>query len=105
MLKLDEHSNEGSVAAKKLDQIELSLAENPTTGYRWNLKAAGEPVCKLENTSFDPPAAGVGRGGTRRWLFNVVESGVATIELAYERSFEREKDPAKTFQVTVRASD
>jgi inhibitor of cysteine peptidase len=105
MLKLDEHSNEGSVTAKKLDQLELSLAENPTTGYRWNLKSAGEPVCKLENTFFDPPSNVVGRGGTRRWLFHVVESGAATIELAYERSFEREKSPAKTFKVTIRASD
>jgi inhibitor of cysteine peptidase len=105
MLKIDQNSNEGSVDAKRLDQLNLSLAENPTTGYRWNLKSAGEPVCKLEKTFFDSSALPVGRGGTRKWLFNVVESGAATIELAYERSFEREKSPAKTFKVTIRASD
>jgi inhibitor of cysteine peptidase len=104
LLKMDEHSNGKTVKVHKLDTIELSLAENPTTGYRWDLRSSGEPVCRLKDTSFDSPAERIGQGGRRRWLFQVVASGQATIELAYQRSFEREKRPAKTFQVTIQAN-
>ncbi|MBV8709319.1 MAG: hypothetical protein JO028_19175, partial [Acidobacteriaceae bacterium] len=41
ILKIDEHSNGQTVTAKKLDGVELFLPENPTTGYRWDLKSSG----------------------------------------------------------------
>lgn len=101
--KIDEHSNGQTVTAKKLDELELSLAENPTTGYSWNLKSSGEPVCKLENTVYESPSERIGQGGRRRWLFKIVESGQATLELAYQRPFERDKPPAKSFKVNIQA--
>ena len=104
ILQIDEHSNEETVTIKKFDELELSLAENPTTGYRWEVKSSGEPVCQLKNTFFDSPSERIGQGGRRRWLFQVVELGRATIELAYQRSFEREKRPVKTFKITIRAN-
>ena len=104
ILKIDEHSNGQTVTAKKLDGLELLLPENPTTGYSWNLKSSGEPVCKLENTVYESPSQRIGQGGRRMWLFKVVEPGQATIELAYQRPFERGKPPANTFKVTIRAN-
>jgi inhibitor of cysteine peptidase len=103
MLHVDQTFNERELALAKADIFELSLAENPTTGYRWEFKSNGEPVCKLVSTGFDASSGGVGRGGTRLWQFQVVESGVAKIELAYRRAFEPDKPPAKAFNLTVRA--
>jgi inhibitor of cysteine peptidase len=103
MLHVDQTFNERELALAKADIFELSLAENPTTGYRWEFKSNGEPVCKLVSTGFDASSGGVGRGGTRLWRFQVVESGVAKIELAYRRAFEPDKPPAKAFNLTVRA--
>lgn len=102
-MHIDETFNRREITVEKLDIFELSLAENPTTGYRWEFKSDGEPVCKLVSTEFDTSSGGVGRGGTRRWRFQVVGTGAATIELAYRRVFEPDKPPAKTFELTVRS--
>ena len=105
MLHIDQTYNQREVAVAKLDTFELSLAENPTTGYRWEFKSKGEPVCRLVSTQFDASSGSVGTGGTHRWRFQVVGTGVAAIELAYERSFEADKPPAKTFELTVRSNE
>lgn len=105
MLQIDQTFDGREVNAKKLDKVELSLPENPTTGYRWDLKSSGEPVCKLNGTQYDAPTDAVGRGGTRRWEFSIVAAGVTTIQLDYRRSFEPSKPAAKTFSVTVRATE
>jgi inhibitor of cysteine peptidase len=105
MIRIDESQNQREVPAKTGDHIELSLPENPTTGYRWELKADGSPVCRPErDSSYQPPEGGVGRGGVRTWAFAVVAAGTAGIELQYRRSFEAGAAPAKTFSVRVRAA-
>jgi len=103
MLQVDQTFNQREVAVAKLDIFELSLAENPTTGYRWEFKSNGEPVCRLVSTEFDASSGAMGRGGTRHWRFQVVGTGVATIALEYRRSFETDKPPARAFELTVRS--
>jgi len=84
--------------------LELALGENPTTGYSWELEETGAPVCALRLSSFDAPSSGVGRGGTRRWLFEAVQVGVGHIALVYRRAWE-DKPPARTFRLTVRVEE
>jgi inhibitor of cysteine peptidase len=103
LLRIDQSYDGKEVSAKKLDQLELSLPENPTTGYRWNLKSTGEPVCKLDGSDSDAPAGGVGRGIIRHWRFTVVAPGMSTIDLENRREFETDKPPAKTFTIRLRA--
>ena len=105
MLHVDQTFNRREVAVAKLDAFELSLAENPTTGYRWEFKSNGAPVCRLVSTEFDASSGGVGSGGTRRWRFQVTGTGAATIELAYRRVFEADKPPARTFELTLRSKE
>ena len=101
MLHIDQTFNQREIAVAKLDTFELSLPENPTTGYRWEFRSNGEPVCRLVSTEFDASLGGIGSGGNRRWRFQVAETGVATIKLVYQRAFETDKPPAKSFEVTV----
>jgi len=105
MLQVDQSFDGREVNAKKLDKLELSLPENPTTGYRWDLKSSGEPVCKMTETHYDAPTDAVGKGGTRRWEFTIVATGATTIQLDYRRSFEPSNAAAKTFSLTVRATE
>jgi inhibitor of cysteine peptidase len=105
MLQIDQSFDGREVNANKLDKLQLSLPENPTTGYRWDLKSSGEPVCKLNDTHYDAPTDAVGRGGTRRWEFSIVAAGVTTIQLEYRRSFEPSNPAAKSFSLTVRATE
>jgi inhibitor of cysteine peptidase len=105
MIQIDENYDGRNVSAKILDKLELSLPENPTTGYRWEFESNGEPVCKLDSTEYQATAGGVGSGGVRRWKFSVVAAGTSSIRLKYRRSFETGKPPAKTFALNVSATE
>ena len=54
MLHID-MSVDGSVIEMRLAEIvELSLAESPATGFRWNLRAGGAPILALVADSLRP---------------------------------------------------
>src|SRR5262249_61291869 len=82
----------------------LSLPENPTTGFTWELHESPAPACALRDTTFDPPAAGVGRGGTRRWRFEAVPPATSTLALVYLRASEK-PPPAPPSPLTVRVAE
>jgi inhibitor of cysteine peptidase len=103
MIQVDKSANNTQTVLAAGQTLEISLPENPTTGFRWELKAAGEPVCAARGDTFDAPAAGIGKSGTRRWRFEAVGKGTGNIELIYRRAWEQDKPPAETFRLTVRA--
>ena len=47
--------------------MELRLAENPTTGYRWTFLANGEPSCVVLSDHFERPTGPPGQGGEHTW--------------------------------------
>ena len=102
MVQVDRSANNTQTALALGQTLEISLSENPTTGFRWELKAAGEPVCAARGDNFDAPPPGVGKGGTHRWRFEAVAKGTGNIELVYRRAWEQDKPPAETFRLTVR---
>ena len=105
-VKVDQNSNRGELRVRTGDTLALMLEENPTTGYRWEVKSSGEPVCSLTKTDFHAASGHLtGRGGERHWLFRIVKPGSAALELSYRRPFEREQSPARTFRVIVRAAN
>ena len=101
-VQVDQSSNNKEVNLAAGQTLEIALAENPTTGFRWELKAAGGPACAARGDTLDAPAAGVGKSSTRRWRFEAVGKGTGTIELVYRRAWEQDKPPAETFRLTVR---
>jgi inhibitor of cysteine peptidase len=84
-------------------ELRISLAANPTTGYRWGLDGAvpsqleqvGEPSYSAESTA-------IGAGGTEVWTFSAKSPGEGTLKLKYFRSFEPTAPPAQTFAVTTK---
>ncbi len=103
MLEIDETMTGGEVEVGLGDSFEVRLAENPTTGHRWRLHVAGEPVVDVEEDSFQRSGAAHGAGGVRLWRFRTVQVGVANLELAYRRGWE--ENAAKTFRIAVRVSE
>jgi inhibitor of cysteine peptidase len=84
------------------DRILVSLAENPTTGYRWELQAPNGRLA-LEDDTFEMVAdPAVGRGGTRRFAFSAKAPGSVTIALRLTRAWARAEPPLQTFSVDVR---
>lgn len=103
--RADESSEGQEIVLSVGDKLELSLDENPTTGFQWQLTAKGEPVCELESDSFlEPSSSLVGRGGEHRWRFKAARPGQGEIKLLYRRPWEQEGAAARTYTLYVRVS-
>jgi len=101
MVQVDKSYNEREVILAVGDVVEISLAENPSTGFRWELKDKPKPACSLVKSWFESAAGPPGKGGTRRWQFQAVHSGTGEISLEYRRPWEQGTPPGRTFHLTV----
>jgi inhibitor of cysteine peptidase len=82
------------------DRFEVTLPENPTTGYRWQLHSPVSPILEVEDDSFAGAAPGrVGAGGLRSWRFRTLKVGLARLVIDNRRSWE--PAPIGTFEVTI----
>jgi inhibitor of cysteine peptidase len=104
MLQIAQDENGREVTLAVGEVVELSLPENRTTGFHWELKAKGGPVCELVKDEFEPSVGPTGSGGIHRWQFKAVRAGSGEIELHYRRPWEQNAAPARTYQVSVRVS-
>jgi len=96
-------SENGQEVTLALGQVlELALSENPTTGFRWDLKSKAGPACELAEDSFAPPGGPPGNGGIHRWRFRAVHPGNGEIELEYRRPWRKDAAPAKVYKLSVR---
>lgn len=89
MLLTEEHDG-STVTARVGDTIEVSLAENPSTGYRWDVTELDDSVVSAGESSFSPAGDGIGAGGSRHMVFRVRHAGITRIELTLRRNW----DPA-----------
>lgn len=101
-MKYNESSNGHEVEAKVSEELEITLSEARTAGYRWVTKSAGEPALQLMKEPAQPNTAGVGGAGHHLWQFRAVAAGTANIEFQYVRPWENSGDPARTFVLNVR---
>jgi inhibitor of cysteine peptidase len=102
MIRVDRSYNGREVTLAVGEVVEISLAENPTTGFRWDLEVKPEPACTLVNSTFEPATGPPGKGGTHRWQFRAARSGTGEILLEYRRPWERNTPPGQTFKLSLR---
>ena len=99
----DSHSGE-EVNVDAGNLLIVTLESNPTTGFTWRLaEITDEAVLEQVSQNFEPPGAGapVGAGGKEVWTFKALEKGESTISMEYQRPWEEDTPPAKTFVLTV----
>ena len=84
------------------DRITLTLPENPTTGYRWDLEqhdaSALEPA---ESPDFRPAGPATGAGGARSFSFVARTPGEHSLTLSRRRPWEKQAPAADNFRVTL----
>jgi predicted secreted protein len=103
MEQLDEGADGREIELAAGDEFELTLGENPTTGFRWRVAADGSPACALVADEFRAPGeARPGQGGSHAWRFRAERAGESRIELSYARAA---GDAARTFTLRVRVKD
>jgi len=94
-----------TVPASVGEQFTVSLEENPTTGYEWDMKAG--PGLTLVGDEFVGPSPSpsplMGAGGTHSWVFRVDKAGTLTLTGLYVRQWEADGKSAADFSLTIEA--
>ena len=70
------------------EKLSLTLAENPTTGFRWAIAPFPDDVLEKSGSGFSAgDNCGVGGGGNRTFDFVARKTGVATFALSLQREW------------------
>ena len=100
--EFNESNNEDTVDVTVGSEMILSLDENPTTGFEWNMTITGLEIVNDEYLPSDTSGQMVGSGGTHVWYLKANEVGTATIMGIYKRSWEETTGEEMAFDMTVR---
>jgi inhibitor of cysteine peptidase len=88
------------------DQINVSLDEKPSTGYRWEIEQADTTVLVPgARTYVQAQGTGVGGGGMMSLSFAARSPGTAAIRMKLWRPWEGEASVRARFAVTVVVQD
>lgn len=90
------------------DTVTVQLISNPTTGFQWQFAAppVDGKVMTLREDKFIPPQGQLcGAPGKRRLSFQAEGPGRTGVHLIYVRSWEKNRPPAKEFNLTVIVGD
>ena len=97
-----EQDANSTVSLNVSDTLEVVLDGNPTTGYQWEKEAGNEAIVKqVGEAEFKADSDALGSGGKVTLRFEAVGAGQTVLRLIYQRSFEPDAPPLKTFEVTV----
>jgi inhibitor of cysteine peptidase len=88
------------------EPVVIRLAENPTTGYLWNIDQLDENVLSVEGSEFSQSPGGglVGAGGIRTIRLRPKGPGVTQLSLTNKRPWEGDASAVGQFAVTLRIS-
>jgi len=103
-ITVTEHNDGGQVSAQVGDTIEIHLAENATTGYRWETYDLDPHLLELEEATGNYRSGAVGSGGEVQFRIKVRATGSATLRLKCWRRWEGEGGVLKRFVVKIDAS-
>jgi inhibitor of cysteine peptidase len=98
-LELNHDADGSEVAVAVGESFELRLAENPTTGYRWQVAAESSPAIRVIGDSFRLEGDAVGAPGMREWRLQADRPGTHSLVLVEKRSWEEKV--VKRFMVKV----
>jgi inhibitor of cysteine peptidase len=101
-MQYDERANGREVEAKVNEELEISLPETSTAGYKWVTKGGAEPVLRLREETSQANGAGVGGSGHHLWHYQAAQAGTGTIEFEYRRPWDKNAEPERTFVLKVR---
>src|SRR5439155_22373642 len=81
------------------DRVTVSLPENPTTGYRWQVDV-DDAVLRLVDDRFEAPTEARGASGRRVLVFDTARPGTTTLRLENRRRWGTDP-PAEAFAVDL----
>ena len=95
-------SNGHLIFMKTGGNLTLKLAENPTTGYQWNLTVSnGLKVVSDTYVPSDTTGTLVGSGGTHIWEIQAEQAGMQSVDAVYKRSWEPVVGNESTYTLAI----
>ena len=83
--------------------LQVSLNENPSTGFRWSLDAPNDEILEMLNSDYVPATGpGLGGGGQHVWRFRAKNTGEARLILKLWRSWEGDQSIVERLEFTIR---
>jgi len=90
---------------KRGDELIVSLAENPTTGFRWAVEANAAPCLSAASSEFQPSgASAAGAGGHRVFRFLAASPGKSQLRLVLRQEWQPNA-PASRFDLSIHVAD
>ncbi len=83
------------------EELQLSLPENPTSGYGWDLETAPGPVLEPLGDAFREGASAVGSGGRVEFGFRGRHPGAVTLCLRQWRPWAGEDSVIARYQLQI----
>ncbi len=103
-VKLTETDSGSSVVLRQGQMLEVSLQENGTTGYLWEIVPGAESILSAQGSSYvatNPDPMLSGGGGVRTFTFMAAASGNAVLRIILRQPWMTNVAPAKTFEAAI----
>ncbi|KUK61653.1 MAG: putative pprotein [Methanoculleus marisnigri] len=94
----NETNNNETVTLPVGSEITISLDENPTTGYSWNVTSSAG-LSYVNDTYIAPETGLMGAGGVHVWEYLAAETGTGEFSAIYTRSWENVTGNETTFSM------
>ncbi|NLA39502.1 MAG: protease inhibitor I42 family protein [Methanomicrobiales archaeon] len=95
----NETDNNADVKLPAGSRITISLDENPTTGYEWNITSTRG--LQYVSDVFIPPSTGlIGAGGVHEWQYIAAEKGTGEFSAIYWQPWENVTGDETAFSIT-----
>ena len=101
---LEQKDDGNIVELKQGDTLIITLDANPSTGYSWYVVETNLSILKNEKKEFQPDSNLLGAPGKEILQFTALENGETKLVLGYLRLWEKEKQPLRSFSVTVKVT-
>lgn len=102
---LTEADNGKTLRLKPLEEVNVTLSSNPTTGYNWEMveqvESAAVVVVSKEFKASEDTSARVGAGGIMNFRLRLIKAGRFTLTFIYRRSWEKVHEPERIFRITL----
>lgn len=103
MLEITQAMNSRKADVAVGDEFAIELAENPTTGYRWQIQEMDKSAFEVLEDAFSPASGAVGAGGIRRWLIRARLPGDFHVAFEKKRSWEARGVESFTVKIATRS--
>lgn len=101
-LVLTDSDNGKTMSVQVGNLVIVRIAENPSTGYRWEIEKQDTQLLELQNSDYKATTEGLaGGGGERSFTFRAAQTGNTEIRLKLWRQWVGDSSVIKRYSATV----